>query len=60
MINYSDISFGKDEPEVIWIPSPLGAIMITKEGHYLCDDDGNVVGEVEKDYADHWFKKVTE
>lgn len=56
---YNSVVFGKDEPEVMWISSPLGAIMLTKEGHFLCDDAGNVVGEVERSYADQYFERMS-
>lgn len=55
---YATVAFGRDEPDMMLIPSPLGAVMITKEGHFLCDDEGNIVGEVDRSYAENWFHSL--
>lgn len=61
MISYNDVVFGKDEPEMMIGPSSQGPVMVTREGAWLLDSNGNVIAQIDKDqYMRDWlarFKK---
>lgn len=46
---YKSGIFGVDEPDTMITASSKGPVMLTREAAYLLDQEGNIVGEVDRE-----------